>query len=574
MDPSIAVGRRVLLTVVIALATLPLAWRRRAPVAVLAVVIGAVGVGVAASSSSDQGQGPFSVFLAVLVAVFSFGAYARQRLQIVIGVAFLSAGFAAEVLHDRFTDARTDFGFWMAVAVFWGLGRLFGERLFRLVGLEQRAEQLEQDREANARAAVADERARIARELHDVVAHSVSVMVIQAGAALHTLKADDVDTAEALGSIETTGRQALVELRHLLGILRHADDEPALAPMPGLAQVTVLSEQIREAGLPVEVRVEGQPSSAAPRHRSGRLPHRAGGTDQQPEARRRGTCMRHHPLRGARARPGDPRRWSARRAEGRRHRPRAGGYARACFALRRGTRRRTQRRRRVCCPRPAALERGLAMTLRIVIADDQQLVRAGFRRILEAEAGIEVVAEAGDGFEAIAAVHQHHPDVVLMDIRMPQLDGLEATRRLLHDDPHLTRVLVLTTFDLDDYVYEALHAGRERLLAQGLAPQRARRSRPHRRRRRCPPAPSITRKVVAEFARRTPQPTPPPTALGVLTPRELDVLTLLAHGRSNAQIASDLVISDATAKTHVAHVLMKLDLADRVHAVITRTNQA
>jgi signal transduction histidine kinase len=264
MDPSIAVRRRVLFTVVIALATLPLAWRRRAPVAVLAVVIGAVGVGVAASSSSDQGQGPFSVFLAVLVAVFSFGAYARQRLQIVTGVAILSAGFAAEVLHDRFTDARTDFGFWVAVAVFWGLGRLFGERLFRLVGLEQRAEQLEQDREANARAAVADERARIARELHDVVAHSVSVMVIQAGAALHTLKADDVDTAEALGSIETTGRQALVELRHLLGILRQADDEPALTPMPGIAQVTLLSEQMREAGLPVEVRVEGQPSALSP----------------------------------------------------------------------------------------------------------------------------------------------------------------------------------------------------------------------------------------------------------------------------------------------------------------------
>lgn len=141
---------------------------------------------------------------------------------------------------------------------------MFAGRLLRVTQLEQRAAQLEQDREVNALAAVADERARIARELHDVVAHSVSVMVIQAGAALHTLNADDVDTAEALGSIETTGRQALVELRHLLGILRRADDEHVLTPMPGLAQVKVLGQKMCEAGLPVEVRVEGQPTTLPP----------------------------------------------------------------------------------------------------------------------------------------------------------------------------------------------------------------------------------------------------------------------------------------------------------------------
>ncbi|MGD9704387.1 MAG: sensor histidine kinase [Acidimicrobiia bacterium] len=263
MEPSAGPAQRVVLSVVVALVTLSLVWRRQAPVAVLAVVFGSAAVGVA-STTSGQGDGPFSVFLAVLVAVFSFGAYAHQHRQIVTGVAILSAGFAAEVLHDRLTDAETDFGFWIAVAVFWVLGRLFGERLQRVAHLEQRAVQMEQDRDMNARAAVADERARIARELHDVVAHSVSVMVIQAGAALHTLNADDVDTAEALGSIETAGRQALVELRHMLGILRRADDEHVLSPMPGIAQVTVLSEQMREAGLPVEVRVEGQPTTLPP----------------------------------------------------------------------------------------------------------------------------------------------------------------------------------------------------------------------------------------------------------------------------------------------------------------------
>ena len=208
------------------------------------------------------------------------------------------------------------------------------------------------------------------------------------------------------------------------------------------------------------------------------------------------------------------------------------------------------------------------MTLRLVIADDQRLVRAGFRRILESEAGFEVVAEAGDGLEAIAAVHQHHPDVVLMDIRMPHLDGLEATRRLLHDDPHLTRVLVLSTFDLDEYVYEALHAGASGFLLKDAPPGELIAAVRIVAAGDALLAPSITRKVVAEFARRAPQPTPPAAALGALTPRELEVLTLLAHGLSNAQIASDLFISDATAKTHVSHVLMKLDLADRVHAVI------
>jgi signal transduction histidine kinase len=263
LDHSATPAQRVVLTVVVALATLSLAWRRQAPVAVLAAVFGSVALGVA-FATSDQGQGPLSLFLGVLLAVFSFGAYAGQRRQIVTGVAVVSTLFAVDVVHSRLEDAEMDIGGWVAVALFWWLGRLFGGRLLRVVQLEQRAEQLEQDREVNARAAVADERARIARELHDVVAHSVSVMVIQAGAALHTLNADDVDTAEALGSIETTGRQALVELRHMLGILRGADDEHALTPMPGIAQVNVLSEQMREAGLPVEVRVEGESTTLPP----------------------------------------------------------------------------------------------------------------------------------------------------------------------------------------------------------------------------------------------------------------------------------------------------------------------
>ena len=208
------------------------------------------------------------------------------------------------------------------------------------------------------------------------------------------------------------------------------------------------------------------------------------------------------------------------------------------------------------------------MTIRVVIADDQRLVRAGFRKILEAERGIEVVGEADDGLQAIEQTHQHHPDVVLMDIRMPGVDGLEATRRLLRENRDRPRVLILTTFDLDEYVYESLHAGASGFLLKDA-----------------PPAelvgavrlvaggdgllaPSITRKVIEEFVRRPPRSTKPPDSLNVLTPRELEVLALLGRGLSNSQIADELVVSDATVKTHVARVLMKLNLPDRVHAVI------
>jgi DNA-binding NarL/FixJ family response regulator len=209
-----------------------------------------------------------------------------------------------------------------------------------------------------------------------------------------------------------------------------------------------------------------------------------------------------------------------------------------------------------------------AVTIRVVIADDQRLVRAGFRKILEAERGIEVLGEADDGLQAIEQTHQHHPDVVLMDIRMPGIDGLEATRRLLREDRDRPRVLILTTFDLDEYVYESLHAGASGFLLKDA-----------------PPAelvgavrlvaggdgllaPSITRKVIEEFVRRPPRSTKPPDSLNVLTPRELEVLALLGRGLSNSQIADELVVSDATVKTHVARVLMKLNLPDRVHAVI------
>jgi DNA-binding NarL/FixJ family response regulator len=205
--------------------------------------------------------------------------------------------------------------------------------------------------------------------------------------------------------------------------------------------------------------------------------------------------------------------------------------------------------------------------IRVVIADDQGMVRAGFRSLLESEPDIEVVGDAADGEQAIAAVRRLRPDVVLMDIRMPGLDGLEATRRLVRDGV-TARVLVLTTFDLDEYVFDALRAGASgfllkdataeelasavRLLAQGDALL----------------APAVTRRVIEAFGQLPARDAASVELLAELSPREVEVLRLLARGRSNAEIARELVVSEATAKTHVSNVLAKLRLRDRIQAVI------
>ena len=208
------------------------------------------------------------------------------------------------------------------------------------------------------------------------------------------------------------------------------------------------------------------------------------------------------------------------------------------------------------------------MTIRVVIADDQQLVRAGFRRILESEDGIDVVAEAADGIEAVEAVHPHDPDLVVMDIRMPKLDGIEATRRLLREERRRTRVLILTTFDLDEYVFKALSAGASGFLLKDAPPEQLVTATRVVAAGEALLAPSVTRRLVEDFARRPPPGQHPPAVVNSLTAREKEVLLLLAQGLSNARIATDLVISEATAKTHVSHVLDKLQLADRVQAVV------
>jgi DNA-binding NarL/FixJ family response regulator len=209
------------------------------------------------------------------------------------------------------------------------------------------------------------------------------------------------------------------------------------------------------------------------------------------------------------------------------------------------------------------------VSIRVLLVDDQQLIRAGFRMILDAEEGIEVVGECADGTQAVDSVRRLKPDVVLMDIRMPEMDGIEATRVIAGADADGgPRVLMLTTFDLDEYVYDALHAGASgfllkdvpaeqlvdgiRVVAQGDALL----------------APSVTKRLIQEFSRGGASQRSAPASLEDLTPRELEVFKLIARGMSNAEIAAELVVSETTVKTHVARVLMKLGVRDRVQAVV------
>jgi DNA-binding NarL/FixJ family response regulator len=205
--------------------------------------------------------------------------------------------------------------------------------------------------------------------------------------------------------------------------------------------------------------------------------------------------------------------------------------------------------------------------IRVLIADDQALVRGGFRMILEAQKDIEVVGEASDGREALAQARELQPDVVLMDIRMPELDGLEATRKLVTRDGS-ARVLMLTTFDLDEYVYEAMKAGASGFLLKDVRPEQLAEAVRVVAAGDSLLAPAITRRLIAEFVRRPPPGSDRPAELGELTERELEVLKLIARGLSNGEIASALFVSDATVKTHVTHVLTKLKLRDRVQAVV------
>jgi DNA-binding NarL/FixJ family response regulator len=205
------------------------------------------------------------------------------------------------------------------------------------------------------------------------------------------------------------------------------------------------------------------------------------------------------------------------------------------------------------------------MTIRVLVADDQSMVRAGFRMLLAGEEDIEVVAEASNGLEAIDKAGRFHPTVVLMDIRMPELDGLQATRRILASG-NGARILILTTFDLDEYVYEALRAGASGFVLKDDPPEQLLAAIRTVAAGDALLSPTITKRVIEQFA-RIPRPAPP-TELNELSEREREVFRFMARGLSNGEIGQELYISETTVKTHVTHILQKLNLRDRVQAVV------
>jgi signal transduction histidine kinase len=251
------VGGRMALSVLVLLVTLPLAVRRRTPAATLLTATGALLLGAFLVSHS-KGV-PVAVFLAMLLAFYSVGAHCDDRRSPIVGAAALAAIAAADLARPgTFNGSGTRPAAWLAFAIAWLFGRDLRRRRQRVADLEDRAAQLEREREEKAQLAVAEERGRIARELHDVIAHGVSVIVVQAQAGPHLLG----DTQRAVGvfrAIESSGRDALVELRRLLGILRSGDEQLAIGPQPGLGSLQSLVEQVRASGLPVELRIEGEP---------------------------------------------------------------------------------------------------------------------------------------------------------------------------------------------------------------------------------------------------------------------------------------------------------------------------
>ena len=491
--------------------------------------------------------------LAVVVASWSRSLVAA----VLLGLLAASAPVLAALIQD---PAELSVGIWILGVTFpWMIGRAVARQL-------QLAAQLDAARRELARQAVLTERRRIARDVHDLVGHGLAAVLLQVTSARHVLRRDPAAAEEALRSAEDVGRRSMNELRSTVALLRSDEERGVAPPLPSAAEIPALVDHARAAGLTVDLRVDGDLARIAPsvgvaayriaqealanaaRHAPhGRTvvglalngdrvaleveTHRAGGS----RAGRRTAAVRLRPDRDARA--GDRARRRARRGAD---------------------------TRRLAGPLPASAGDGM---IRVAVVDDQAIVRAGLARILSLEDGFAVVAECANGREAVQELPALRPDVVLMDIRMPTLDGLAATAQLRAAAEPL-RVLVLTTFGEDDVLWGAIEAGAagfvlkdssaEDLIAAvravagggawldpGVAPRVL----------------DYYRRLVAPAAREA-------ARLDSLTEREHDVLRLMARGATNAEIAAALYVAEATVKTHVGSIFAKLGVRDRPAAIV------
>ena len=389
-------------------------------------------------------------------------------------------------------------------------------------------------------------------------------MVLQVGAVRHHMPDELAADAEALQGVERTGRSALGEMRRLLGALRREDEEAELAPQPGLARLEPLLEEVRSAGLRVDLEVDGDPFP---------LPHGIDVSAYRIVQEALTNTLKHAHASEARVLIGygsDELRIDVRddgngngNSDGLGHgligmRERVkiyGGEMSAASARDGGFTVSTR----------LPLSGSSRMSITVLVADDQAMVRSGFRLLLAGEPGIEVVAEAGNGLEALQKTKRLEPTVVLMDIRMPDVDGLQATRDIIASGSS-ARILILTTFDLDEYVYEALRAGASGFVLKDDPPEQLIAAVRTVAAGDALLSPAVTRRVIDQFT-RVPLPAPP-REFDELTEREREIFVLIADGLSNAEIGARLFISDTTVKTHITHIFQKLGLRDRVQAVV------
>ena len=563
--------------VIVALAVLPAATRRRWPRTVLALTA-AGWASVAALSFSVEPP----LALAFVMYLIPVRLARTEALRLLAGsLVVTAAGVIAFglVRHGVYGTggmrAAAGLGLESGLLIVgaWMIGYLVRLQRVYAAGVREQGDRQAREELAEARRANSEERLRIARELHNVVAHSMSLIAVQAGVANYVVGEHPEEAARALSSIEETSRGALREMRALLGVLRAEGDE-ALVPAPGLADLKGLVDRTAEAGVRVELDVRGD----RPRLSAG-LDLAAYRVVQEAVT----NVIKHAATDRCRvtvsyvadaldleitdggagpgpARPGRP---------GSGGGPRPDRDAGARRHVRRGAQRRSAPWRRFPGRRPIPADGHRGVTIRVLVADDQALVRGSFRILVDTAPDLTSVGEAASGAEAVELARSEKPDVVLMDIRMPSVDGIEATRQITADpQTSAVRVLILTTFDLDEYVFAALRAGASGFLLKDTPPADLLAAIRIVAAGDALLAPGVTRRLIAEFTRRPEPAQRPAAALEEVTEREREVLTLIALGLSNTEIAAHLHVSLSTAKTHVGRLLMKLAARDRAQLVI------
>ncbi|WP_418605289.1 response regulator [Georgenia sp. SUBG003] len=560
--------------VLVLLSGLPVVIRSAAPIATLAVTL------LASLTVFGLGYAQVNGGLGALFCLYSVAALRPRRTSLPVGIATLvviAVALAIVPVPDvAVVDVAVNL---LAAALFWGAGAWSQTRRRYVRGLEERNAALLQARESQARASLVEARGAVAREIQDVVGHSVMAMTVQATAARRLLALDPEAADAALAQVEGLGRTAIDEVRRVLGLL--GDDAHAeTRPQPGLDQIEELVDAARSDGLDVELEMSGFDSPVPAG--AGLTVYRvveealrnatqhAGPARVVVKLRRTGSHVEVSVSDDGRGAPS----WRADSAPGtgdavadgagRVLRRGAHGGAAAGWRIR-GDRRRPGRRRSSF----EHLTRTEPDVIKVLLVDDQPLLRTGFSMVLQCEPDLTVVGEAADGAVALAQVRALQPDVVLMDIRMPNMDGIEATRRITAAGS-VPKVLVLTTFDHDEYVVEALRAGASGFLLKDVPADDLVEAVRVVHRGEAIVAPSVTRRLLDRFADHLPSAAAPTAApdFSELTEREREVLLLVARGMSNAEIAAHLVVSETTVKTHVSNVLAKLGLRDRVQAVV------